>query len=88
MSSSAPTDLPPETSTRLIQSLDSWNFEPHKLSDEEVLSCTMILFEALFRIEGMKSVIGVSLGALVVRRRSFSAHQDILRCWMSCNPRS
>ncbi|KAF9269705.1 HD-domain/PDEase-like protein [Marasmius fiardii PR-910] len=57
----APTDLPVETRTRLIQSLDSWNFEPHKLPDEEVLSCTMILFEALFRIEGLKSLVGVTL---------------------------
>ncbi|KAK7035532.1 3',5'-cyclic-nucleotide phosphodiesterase [Paramarasmius palmivorus] len=57
----APTDLPAETRTRLIQSLDSWNFEPHKLPDEEVLSCTMILFEALFRIEGMMESVGVTL---------------------------
>ncbi|KAG7095349.1 hypothetical protein E1B28_006109 [Marasmius oreades] len=57
----APTDLPVETRTRLIQSLDRWNFEPHKLPDEEVLSCTMILFEALFRIDGMQSLVGVTL---------------------------
>ncbi|KAI3605252.1 high-affinity phosphodiesterase [Moniliophthora roreri] len=57
----APTDLPVETRTRLINALDSWNFEPHKLPDEEVLSCTMILFEALFRIEGMIESVGVTL---------------------------
>ncbi|KAJ8082793.1 3',5'-cyclic-nucleotide phosphodiesterase [Marasmius tenuissimus] len=57
----APTDLPLETRARLIQSLDSWNFEPHKLPDEEVLACTMILFEALFRIEGLQSLVRVEL---------------------------
>ncbi|KAJ4495882.1 hypothetical protein C8J55DRAFT_553636 [Lentinula edodes] len=57
----APTDLPSETRTRLIHSLDSWNFEPHKLPDEEVLACTMMLFEALFRIEHMQVSVGLSL---------------------------
>ncbi|KAJ3969566.1 hypothetical protein EV361DRAFT_849903 [Lentinula raphanica] len=57
----APTDLPTETRIRLIHSLDSWNFEPHKLPDEEVLACTMMLFEALFRIEHMQSAVGLSL---------------------------
>jgi len=58
---SAPTDCPTETRFRLIESLDRWNFEPHKLPDEEVLACTLILFEALFRIEGMEEAVAVSM---------------------------
>ncbi|KIK68464.1 hypothetical protein GYMLUDRAFT_719559 [Collybiopsis luxurians FD-317 M1] len=57
----APTDLPTETRIRLIHSLDSWGFEPHNLPDEEVLACTMMLFEALFRIENMQDCLGISL---------------------------
>ena len=60
---SAPTDLSIETQSKLIESLDSWNFEPHKLPEGEVLACALILFEALYRIEGMEEVIKVSLGA-------------------------
>ncbi|EGO03733.1 hypothetical protein SERLA73DRAFT_101986 [Serpula lacrymans var. lacrymans S7.3] len=54
----------PETRCRLIKSLDNWHFEPHRLPDEEVLSCTLILFETLFRIQGMKEDTGVSLNEL------------------------
>ncbi|KAF9078696.1 hypothetical protein BDP27DRAFT_1281431 [Rhodocollybia butyracea] len=57
----APTDLPQESRTRLIHSLDSWSFQPLNLPDEEVLACTMMLFEALFRIENMQACLGLSL---------------------------
>jgi hypothetical protein len=43
-------------------SLDSWNFEPHKLPEEEILPCALILFESLFHVEGMQADVGVSLG--------------------------
>ncbi|GLB42300.1 putative phosphodiesterase [Lyophyllum shimeji] len=56
-----PTDLPPDTRRRLIRSLEQWHFEPHKLPEEELLSCTLILFEALYRIEGMEETVGVSM---------------------------
>ncbi|KIM91611.1 hypothetical protein PILCRDRAFT_810896 [Piloderma croceum F 1598] len=60
--------LPPEiclaTRQRLIESLDSWNFEPHKLPDEEVLCCTLILFETLFCVEGMDDDIGIPLSQI------------------------
>lgn len=56
-----PFDIPTDIRERLIVSLDSWNFEPHKLPDEEVLYCSMLLFEILFRIEGMDAAIGMSL---------------------------
>ena len=59
--SSPPITISRETRSRLIKSLDSWHFEPHKLPEEEVLSCTYILFEALFRIRGMQEDVGVSL---------------------------
>lgn len=46
---------------RLIESLDTWYFEPHKLPEEEVVTCSYILFEALYRIEGMHVATGVPL---------------------------
>ena len=61
---SIPADLPLDTRRRLIQSLERWHFEPHKLRDDEVLSCALILFEGLFRIEGMEEATGVTMGTL------------------------
>jgi hypothetical protein len=58
---SIPTDLSTETRFRLIESLESWKFEPHKLPEEELLACTLILFEGLYRIEGIEEAVGVSL---------------------------
>ncbi|TFY76874.1 hypothetical protein EWM64_g7139 [Hericium alpestre] len=58
--------IPDKTRRRLIRSLDSWHFEPHKLPDEEVLFCSLILFEALFRIEGLPEAVQVSISALLV----------------------
>ncbi|KAJ6627986.1 hypothetical protein B0H10DRAFT_1993127 [Mycena sp. CBHHK59/15] len=56
------TDLPPETRSRLIAALDSWNFEPRMLPGEDhVEVCAVILFEGLFRIEGMQETVGISL---------------------------
>ena len=57
--------LPSATRRRLIESLDSWNFEPHKLPEEELVECTLILFETLFRVEGMLEAVGVTLGEVV-----------------------
>ena len=54
--------------SRLIKSLGSWHFEPLKLPEEEVLACTFILFESLFRKEGMQGDAGVSLGTLSAPR--------------------
>jgi len=45
-----------------IETLDSWNFEPSKLPEEEVLVCTIILFETLLCKEGMEDETSVSLG--------------------------
>lgn len=61
ISTSIPADLPLDTRRRLIQSLERWHFEPHKLRDDEVLSCALILFEGLFRIEGMEEATGVTM---------------------------
>ncbi|PFH50597.1 hypothetical protein AMATHDRAFT_60699 [Amanita thiersii Skay4041] len=55
------TDLTPETRSRLINNLDRWHFEPHRLPEEQLVACTLLLFELLFRIEGMKDVIPVSM---------------------------
>lgn len=46
---------------RLIKSLSSWTFEPHKLLPDEVLTCAYILFEAIFRIDGMSEDCGAEL---------------------------
>ncbi|KAG6856940.1 hypothetical protein H0H87_011926 [Tephrocybe sp. NHM501043] len=58
---SVPPDLSHETRTRLIKSMEKWEFEPHKLPEEELLACTLILFDVLYRIEGMEEAIGVSM---------------------------
>ncbi|KAJ7778103.1 hypothetical protein B0H16DRAFT_1301368, partial [Mycena metata] len=58
-------DLPPETRTSLIKSLDGWNFEPNALpSEDHVAACAVIIFEALFRIQGMEEAVGVKLAQI------------------------
>ncbi|KAI1784861.1 HD-domain/PDEase-like protein [Ganoderma leucocontextum] len=57
-------DMHPETRARLIHSLSSWHFEPHKLPEEEIIACSYILFEALYRIEHMPHKVPVSLNSL------------------------
>ncbi|KAI0725328.1 HD-domain/PDEase-like protein [Fomitopsis betulina] len=49
---------------RLVESLGSWNFEPHKLPEEQVVACSYILLQALFRIEGMQEAVGVPVNRL------------------------
>ncbi|KAJ3487329.1 hypothetical protein NLI96_g3625 [Meripilus lineatus] len=56
-----PFTIAKEVRTKLIQSLGEWGFEPHKLPEEEVRACAYILFEALFRIEGLQDAVGVCL---------------------------
>ncbi|KAF4564517.1 3',5'-cyclic-nucleotide phosphodiesterase [Pleurotus pulmonarius] len=56
-----PTTITKTTRRRLIDALDDWHFEPHKLPDEEAIACTMILFETLYRIQGMQETIAISL---------------------------
>ena len=58
----APIDVSLERRAELIQSLDNWNFEPHKLPEHEVLYCSLIIFEALFRLDGLLDMIPVSVG--------------------------
>jgi hypothetical protein len=58
---SNPTNLSESVRSRLIHSLDRWYFEPHRLPDEEVLACTLLLFEALFRIEGMREAVPLTI---------------------------
>ncbi|CDO77061.1 hypothetical protein BN946_scf184473.g5 [Trametes cinnabarina] len=54
-------DLDRDTRERLIHSLGSWHFEPHKLPEEEVIACSYILFETLYRIENMQETVSVPL---------------------------
>lgn len=63
-----------QTRERWIESLDSWNFEPNKLPEEEVLTCTYILFESLMCREGMQSDTSISLGQI----GSFLSHLRVL----------
>jgi hypothetical protein len=58
----APIDVSLERRAELIRSLDSWNFEPHKLPENEVLYCSLVIFEALFRLDGLLDMIPVSIG--------------------------
>ncbi|CAE7220044.1 unnamed protein product [Rhizoctonia solani] len=48
----------------LIALLDRWEFEPHKLSDEDVLACAGLLFQAAFQIDGLQEDVGVGLDQL------------------------
>ncbi|KAJ7918464.1 hypothetical protein B0H13DRAFT_1607358 [Mycena leptocephala] len=58
-------DLPPETRVELIKALEGWNFEPSTLpSEDHVAACAVLIFEALFRIEGMQQAVGVSLSQI------------------------
>jgi len=65
-----PAATPDAVRSRLIRSLSRWHFEPQKLPDEEVLASTLILFESLFRIEGMADVIPVDMSVYLSLRDS------------------
>ena len=71
-SPSAATDLPLSTREELIHALDRWAFEPHKLPDEHAIACTVILFQGLFAIKGMREAVGVPFG------ESHSSSENIL----------
>lgn len=58
---SGPLVIPDATRGRLLESLDSWTFEPNKLPEEEVLACTYILFESLMCREGVQADTHMSL---------------------------
>ncbi len=58
----APIDVSLERRAELIRSLDKWNFEPHKLPEHEVLYCSLVIFEALFRLDGLLDMVPVSIG--------------------------
>ncbi|KAH8084303.1 HD-domain/PDEase-like protein [Cristinia sonorae] len=49
---------------RLIESLSSWNFEPHKLTSDEVLCSALLLFEAFLCSTPEGLVCGVGLDHL------------------------
>ncbi|KAH9848356.1 HD-domain/PDEase-like protein [Lenzites betulinus] len=57
-------DLDRDAQERLVHSLSSWHFEPHKLPEEEVIACSYILFEALYRIENMQETVSVPLSSI------------------------
>ena len=57
-----PINVSLERRAELIQSMDNWNFEPHKLPEHEVLYCSLVIFEALFRLEGLSDTVPASIG--------------------------
>lgn len=59
-------DMDQDTRERLIHSLSSWHFEPHKLPEEEIIACSYILFEALYRIEHMFETVAVPLSESLI----------------------
>jgi len=58
----APIDVSLERRAELIRSLDNWGFEPHKLPEHEVLYCSLVIFEALFRLDGLLDLVPASIG--------------------------
>jgi hypothetical protein len=51
-----------ERRAELIRAMDNWHFEPHKLPEHEVLYCSLVIFEALFRLDGLLDMVPVSIG--------------------------
>jgi hypothetical protein len=58
-----PIEVSLERRAELIHAMDNWHFEPHKLPEHEVLYCSLVIFEALFRLEGILDMIPVTIGA-------------------------
>ncbi|KAH9994701.1 hypothetical protein BJV77DRAFT_994294 [Russula vinacea] len=76
---SAPIEVSLERRAELIRSLDNWHFEPHKLPDHEVLYCSLIIFEALFRLDGILDMVPVSIDQirdLLFNMRHVYRHQN------------
>ncbi|CAK5274723.1 unnamed protein product [Mycena citricolor] len=54
-------ELSDDSRASLVSSLDSWNFDPRILpSEDHVAICTVLIFDAIFRIEGMEEAVGVT----------------------------
>ncbi|KAJ6487764.1 hypothetical protein C8R45DRAFT_827523, partial [Mycena sanguinolenta] len=60
----SPPDLTPESRAHLISLLSGWNFEPSALDEDQVAACAVLLFEALFRIVGMREAVGVDISQI------------------------
>ncbi|KAF8483483.1 hypothetical protein DFH94DRAFT_818837 [Russula ochroleuca] len=76
---SAPIDVSFERRAELIRSLDKWHFEPHKLPEHEVLYCSLVIFEALFRLDGILDMVPVSIDQirdLLFNMRHVYRHQN------------
>ncbi|KAG8872732.1 3',5'-cyclic-nucleotide phosphodiesterase [Tulasnella sp. 331] len=62
----APQDLPsvssisPQRREQLIRNLSMWKFEPHHLTPDELLESAYMLFEALFKVDGMEEETGIT----------------------------
>ena len=58
--------------------MDNWHFEPHKLPEHEVLYCSLVIFEALFRLDGLLDMVPVSIGVYQLIIRDFSSPNSFL----------
>ncbi|QRV91058.1 hypothetical protein RhiJN_19076 [Ceratobasidium sp. AG-Ba] len=54
---SHPDDIGPTRREELIVLLDRWEFEPHKLSDADILGCAGLLFEAHFKLKAWRRML-------------------------------
>ncbi|KAF8268909.1 hypothetical protein EI94DRAFT_1575888 [Lactarius quietus] len=76
---SGPIDVSLDRRSQLIKSLDNWHFEPHKLPEHEVLYCSLVIFETLFRLEGLSDTVPVSIDQvrnLLFNMRHVYRHQN------------
>lgn len=76
---SSPIDVSLDRRSQLIKSLDNWHFEPHKLPEHEVLYCSLVIFETLFRLEGLSDTVPVSIDQvrnLLFNMRHVYRHQN------------
>ncbi|KAF8342550.1 uncharacterized protein EI90DRAFT_2987706 [Cantharellus anzutake] len=48
----------------LIERISQWAFNPHELTEDQVLACVFYLFELLFTIEGMGEDLGLEAESL------------------------
>ncbi|KAG9005504.1 3',5'-cyclic-nucleotide phosphodiesterase [Tulasnella sp. JGI-2019a] len=54
----------PQRREELIRKVSRWKFEPHLLTPDELLESACILFEALFKVEGMAEETGITASQL------------------------
>lgn len=72
---------PPSQSSRshLINTIGTWAFDPHSLSEAEIFTCVCLIFEVLFTVDGMTEDVQLQLHNLtpfLCAIRSIYNHQN------------